>query len=116
MGRWRWPKPHIRFDTIQIEDGPRDIGDKGSDAVLVRGNNYLCTPCLLVGLSASHWMRGVVAGTAKFGVFVDVKAYLSGDITVRGLVHVSEMNGSWSREPSSEFSEGQEVDVRILEV
>lgn len=61
-------------------------------------------------LKLGEWVTGVVTGMADFGAFVEL---LPG---VRGLVHVSALSQDRVQHPSDVVREGQEVQVRIVEV
>ncbi|MBK9302647.1 MAG: S1 RNA-binding domain-containing protein [bacterium] len=61
-------------------------------------------------LVLGEWVTGVVTGMADFGAFVEL---LPG---VRGLVHVSALSQERVSHPSDVVREGQEVQVRIVEV
>lgn len=61
-------------------------------------------------LKLGEWVTGVVSGMADFGAFVEV---LPG---VRGLIHVSALSPDRVNHPSDVVKEGQQVEVRVLEV
>ncbi|MBK6899263.1 MAG: S1 RNA-binding domain-containing protein [bacterium] len=61
-------------------------------------------------MKLGEWVTGVVTGMADFGAFVEL---LPG---VRGLVHVSALSQERVNHPSDVVREGQEVQVRIVEV
>lgn len=55
-------------------------------------------------------LKGKVSRLEKFGVFVDIGAERP------GLVHISEMTHDYIRTPGDMVKEGDEVDVKVLEV
>ena len=55
-------------------------------------------------------VHGTVVRLEKFGAFIELGAERP------GLVHVSEISGSYVRDPSDLLKVGDEIDVRILEV
>jgi small subunit ribosomal protein S1 len=59
-------------------------------------------------------VKGVVVGVADFGVFVKLPLPSNPAEHVEGLIHVSEISYTKVKHPSSRFSIGQEIDVKVL--
>ena len=62
--------------------------------------------------------EGVVTAVVSFGIFVEieVKTEKKEEIKLEGLVHVSELSWSKIDDPSTVYSEGDEVKVKVLGV
>lgn len=67
-----------------------------------------------VGISSDKWLKGKVARTANFGIFVTL-TNKDGKIG-EGLVHISKIRDGVVKDVAEEVQVGQEVDVRILSV
>merc|ERR1740117_891016 len=62
----------------------------------------------------SKWLKGIVARTAPFGIFVTVKKE-TGE-TADGLVHITQIRDGFVENAEDEAEVGQEVDVWIQSV
>ncbi len=61
-------------------------------------------------ISKDMELKGKVTRLEKFGIFVEIGAERP------GLVHISEMTQGYIKSPSDLVSEGDEIDVKVLEV
>jgi len=71
------------------------------------------TPFESVGVN--EWLKGTVASTTGFGIFVKVPVPDS-DEEAQGLVHVTQIRDGFVEDPGQEVEIGQEVQIRIVQV
>jgi len=69
----------------------------------------------LLDVSPDTWFTGTVDHAAPFGVFVKIP-YPDKSGEGMGLVHISEMRDGRVGDPAAEVDEGQEVQVRVVQV
>eukprot|EP00929_Paragymnodinium_shiwhaense_P020793 TRINITY_DN13741_c0_g1_i1.p2 TRINITY_DN13741_c0_g1~~TRINITY_DN13741_c0_g1_i1.p2 ORF type:complete len:368 (+),score=75.93 TRINITY_DN13741_c0_g1_i1:94-1197(+) len=66
-------------------------------------------------LHPSEWLKGTITGVQKFGFFVRV-THPDGGAPEQGLVHVSQIKAGFVDDPWAEGEEGQEIQVRVVDV
>jgi len=66
------------------------------------------------GISPSQWLPGTVTSLAHYGAFVDVVP--PEGAPARGLVYISRIKDGFMSHPADALSEGQEVQVRVINV
>lgn len=67
-------------------------------------------------LAEGNIVKGVVVRLEEFGAFVDVPLAEGSDRIVTGLVHVSEVSADYVENIYAYLTEGQEVEVKVLEL
>eukprot|EP00929_Paragymnodinium_shiwhaense_P112620 TRINITY_DN80883_c0_g1_i1.p1 TRINITY_DN80883_c0_g1~~TRINITY_DN80883_c0_g1_i1.p1 ORF type:complete len:371 (-),score=71.54 TRINITY_DN80883_c0_g1_i1:170-1282(-) len=66
-------------------------------------------------LHPQEWLRGTIVSIKQFGFFVEVE-HPDGGAPEQGLVHVSQIKAGRVEDPWAEAEEGQEVQVRVVDV
>lgn len=96
-----------RFKVTEVRDGGRSV--VVSRAAVLRAERAEEAKKTLEKLEEGQVVKGVVTRTAGFGAFVDLGG-------VEGLVHASELSHRYFDEVSDVVSEGEELEVEVLDI
>jgi predicted RNA-binding protein with RPS1 domain len=106
----------VKVRVVKVENGKLALSmkEEGGDRGFVEKEQVDYSP--FAEVSADTWCKSTVKTITNFGAFVDVQ--LPGaDTSANALLHISQMDtGGFIDSVEDHFSEGQEVDVRILSV
>ncbi len=97
----------FRFRVMEVRDGGRSI--VVSRAAILREEAAAAREETLAKLQPGSTVTGVIRSLTDFGAFVDLGG-------VDGLVHISELSWGSVDKPSDVVSEGETVEVKILDI
>ena len=95
----------VKVIEVSQESGKLVLSNREAEREQSRANRRNVLQTLRVGAV----LPGVVRNIRDFGAFVDIGG-------VEGLLHISEINWDLVKHPSDFLSEGQEIEVKVLQI